>query len=305
MSPKSKIVINPIAGVGNNTKRLWTQIESILKSGGLSFDHEYTQGRGHALDIAARAVKEGYDHIVAVGGDGTIHEVANGVLSTTTDGSVTLGVISTGTGNDFIKTVGIPKDYREACGVILGSTRRVIDVGLVEFTGKNGQRESRFFVNGAGVGFDAEVADGSKRVPRFMGSTVPFVLALIKIFPFYRNKDMKLDVDGLVSNKRLLSLVVSNGSFFGGGMRIAPFASLNDGRLDVVALGDVGKLELLRVFPRVYKGTHVTHKKVSVEKARVVKVDCAKPILLQADGEILGYGPVAIQVIPQALLLAV
>jgi YegS/Rv2252/BmrU family lipid kinase len=272
-----------------------------LRQGGLSFDFQFTESRGHALELSLLAANEGYNLLVAVGGDGTIHEVVNGLLSSANSKSVALGIIGTGTGNDFIKSMGIPKDYMKSSRMVTGERRRLVDAGQVEYTDNDGQRAVRYFINGAGVGFDAEVADGSKRVPHFMGSTVPFVLSLLKLLPFYRNKDIRLNIDGRDEERRVLSVVVANGAFFGGGMRIAPQAALDDNLLDVITIGDVHKLELLQVFPRVYKGTHTTHPKIRVEKAGQVSIECDKRILLQADGELLGCGPVTFRVVPSAL----
>jgi diacylglycerol kinase family enzyme len=187
-----------------------------------------------------------------------------------------------------------------ACKHVTGERRSLIDVGLVEYT-KGGKRARRYFINGAGVGFDAEVTEAEMGVPRFMGSTVPFVIALLKTLPMYRNKDIRLTIDGREESRRVLSLIVSNGAYFGGGMRIAPKAELSDRHLDVLTIGDVGKFELLQVFPRVYKGTHITHPKVRMEKAQRVTVECDRRLMLQADGELLGEGPVTFQVLPAAL----
>ena len=196
--------------------------------------------------------------------------------------------------------MGIPRDYIKACKCVMGNRCSLIDVGLVEFE-QNGKTARRYFINSAGVGFDAEVAEAGKSVPRFMGNTVPFVLALLKTLPRYRNKDIRMNIDGREEARRVLSVVVSNGAYFGGGMRIAPEAELNDRHLDVVTIGDVGKAELLQVFPRVYKGTHITHPKVRMEKAEKITIECDQRILLQADGELLGEGPVTFQVVPAAL----
>ena len=280
--------------------RQWPCIESLLRQGGLSFDYQYTESRGHALELSRLAAEQGYGFLIAVGGDGTIHEVVNGLLSSNA-GSVALGIIGTGTGNDFIKSIGIPKDYIQSCHKITEGHRFKVDVGQVEYTDKSGQRAKSYFINGAGVGFDAEVAYGSKRMPHFMGSTVPFVLSLLRLLPFYRNKNVRLSIDGRGAERRVLSVVVTNGAYFGGGMRIAPQAVLDDHYLDVIIIGDVHKVELLQVFPRVYKGTHVTHPKVSVDKAGLVSVECDQRILLQADGELLGGGPVMFKVIPSAI----
>jgi diacylglycerol kinase (ATP) len=300
----AKIIVNPVAGTHNATYRQWPHIQSLLRESGLSFDFQYTEGAGHALELARLAASDGYRFLVAVGGDGTIHEVANGLLNSTNADTTVMGIVGTGTGNDFIKSLGLPRDYIGACRNVTGERRSLIDVGLVEYMSK-GKPASRFFINGAGVGFDAEVAAGSKKVPRFMGHTVPFILSLLKNLPGYRNKDVRLNIDGREESRRVLSVVVTNGAYFGGGMRIAPWAELGDRKLDVVILGDVGKAELLQVFPRVYKGTHVTHPKVRMEKAERVTIECDSRILLQADGELLGEGPVTFQILPAALNVVV
>ncbi|MCL2706923.1 MAG: diacylglycerol kinase family lipid kinase [Dehalococcoidia bacterium] len=299
----AKVIINPVAGGNKNTYRRWPYIENLLRRGGLSYDFQYTEGRGHALELSRLAAKEGYSFLIAVGGDGTIHEVANGLLSSSCAVLPALGIIATGTGNDFIRSMGIPKDCAQSCRKVIEARRRLIDAGQVEYTDKSGKRAMSYFINGAGVGFDAEVADGSKRVPRFMGNTVPFVFSLLKLLPFYRNKDVRINIDGRDEKKRVLSVVVTNGAYFGGGMRIAPQAVLDDRHLDVVTIGDVRKAELLQVFPRVYDGTHVIHPKVCLEKADCVSIECDRRILLQADGELLGSGPVTFKVMPAALVV--
>jgi YegS/Rv2252/BmrU family lipid kinase len=299
----AKIIVNPVAGVNKATFRQWPHIRSLLRESGLSFDYQYTEGAGHASELARLAASDGYRFLVAVGGDGTINEVANGLLDSANAGDTTLGIVSTGTGNDFIKSMGIPPDYINACKQVVGTHRSLIDVGLVEYR-QNGQKVSRYFINSAGVGFDAEVADGAKHVPAFLGNTVPFVMSLLKTLPTYRNKDVRLNIDGRQETRRVLSVVVSNGAYFGGGMRIAPEAELGDRHLDVITIGDVGKIELLQVFPRVYKGTHITHPKVRMEKAERITIECDRRILLQADGELLGEGPVTFQILPAALTAA-
>jgi YegS/Rv2252/BmrU family lipid kinase len=297
---RAKVIVNPVAGVNKSTFRKWPHIKSLLTEHGLSFDYQYTERAGHASELASAAAGDGYRFLIAVGGDGTINEVANGILSSPNAATTALGIISTGTGNDFIRSAGIPGNYAMACKHVTGECRSLIDVGLVEYT-KDGKRARRYFINGGGVGFDAEVAEAGLGVPRFMGNTLPFVLALLKTLPGYRNKDVRMNIDGREETRRVLSIIVSNGAYFGGGMRIAPEAELSDSHLDVLTLGDIHKMELLQVFPRVYKGTHITHPKVRMEKAKRVTIECDRRMLLQADGELLGEGPVTFQVLPAAL----
>jgi diacylglycerol kinase family enzyme len=155
------------------------------------------------------------------------------------------------------------------------------------------------------VGFDAEVAEATEQMPKKLGHTIPFVMALLKTLPSYRNKRARITIDGRTEERRILTMVVSNGAYFGGGMKIAPMAVPSDRELDVVTIGNINKLELLRVFPRVYKGTHITHPSVKAEKATEVTIATKERILLQADGELLGEGPVNFRIVPAALCLAV
>jgi YegS/Rv2252/BmrU family lipid kinase len=303
MSDYAKVIVNPAAGA-RKTYRRWPEIQNYLRQGGLSFDYVMTEGSGHATSLAREAASDGCRFLVAVGGDGTVNEVVNGLLTSKNPSITTLGIVSTGTGNDLIRSLGIPHDCAGACKRLSGGGRMWIDVGLIEFTGKNGP-ERRYFVNAAGVGFDGEVAENVEKMPKNIGHTVPFVMGLLRTLPAYRNKNIKLTIDSQSSECRVLSVIVSNGAFFGGGMKVAPAALPADRKLDVVTVGDIGKLELLRVFPRIYKGTHVTHRLVRTEKAEAILIESRERMLVQADGELLGESPVRFSIHPGALCLAV
>ena len=159
--PHAKVIVNPVAGACS-TRRKWPGISRLLKHVGLSFDHEFTEGRGHAIELAKTAASAGYQYLVAVGGDGTVNEVANGILHSTGASDTILGTVSTGTGSDFIRSVGIPRDYTSACSFLTSPRRLLIDVGVVEYT-RNGQPLQRFFVNVAGTGFDATAVEATER----------------------------------------------------------------------------------------------------------------------------------------------
>ena len=185
------------------------------------------------------------------------------------------------------------------------STRRLlIDVGVVEFK-RQGKTERRFFVNCAGVGFDAAVVEAVERLPKFFGGTIPYVLGLLRCLFGYKSKSVVLKVGRRLETKSVLSVVVANGCYFGGGMRMAPQAELSDSLLDVLTIGDMGKFEFLKTFPMVYKGTHITHPKVSMEKASQIKIESQEPFLVHADGELLGEGPVSFWLVPSALSIVV
>jgi YegS/Rv2252/BmrU family lipid kinase len=301
--PRAKVIINPVAGA-SSTRRKWPRISRLLKHIGLSFDYEYTEGVGHAIELARVAASDGYRYLVAVGGDGTVNEVANGILRSTNASSTSLGVISTGTGSDFARSMGLPRHYLNACSALTHGQKALIDVGIVEYQHK-GQTQQRYFVNAAGIGFDAAVVESTERLPKLFGGTVPYVFGLLRTLIGYRNTSVVVRIGDKVERTRVVTVAVANGSYFGGGMHVAPDASLNDCLFDVMIVRDMGKFELLRAFPRVYKGTHVTHPKVVMGKAAEVTVESPERILVHADGELLGEGPVSFRLIPAALSIMV
>ena len=301
--PYAKVIVNPIAGA-NAARRKWPHIHKLLRHSGLSFDYQYTEGVGHAIELARAAASDGYRFLVAVGGDGTVNEVANGILSVAGSKETVIGVINTGTGNDFVRSVGIPRDYAHACSCLTGSRRLLIDVGVVQYR-KDGQTLRRFFINAAGVGFDAEVVEATKRLPKYFGGTIPYVAGILRTLAGYKNKPVVLRVGNGVETRLILSVVVANGCYFGGGMRVAPQAELGDSLLDVVTVGDMGKFELLKTLPKIYKGTHINHSKVRMEKATQITIESRERFLVHADGELLGEGPVSFWLVPSALSVAV
>jgi diacylglycerol kinase (ATP) len=300
---RAKVIVNPAAGA-NTTRRKWPHINQLLKNSGLSFDFAYTEGIGHAIELARDAASDGYSCLVSVGGDGTTNEVANGILNTGSSGEIALGVISTGTGSDFARSSGIPRRYSDACSCLIGSRRMLIDIGVVEYY-KNGEKEKRFFINYAGIGFDAAVVEATECFPKYFGGTIPYVAGLLRTLIGYRNKLVVLSVGDNVESARVLSVVIANGNYIGGGMRVAPDASLNDNMLDIVVIGDVTKFDLLKSLPMVYKGTHGKHPKVSMNKAERVTVESPEALLVNADGELLGEGPATFSIIPAALNILV
>jgi diacylglycerol kinase (ATP) len=299
----TKVIVNPVAGA-RSTRRKWPVISRLLERIGLSFDFSYTEGVGHAMELARIAASDGYHYLVAVGGDGTVNEVANGILHSQNAAATALGVVSTGTGSDFARSAGLARDYTTACTNLTSSRRLTIDVGLVAYQ-RDGKRQERFFVNSAGVGFDAAVTKETERYPKFFGGTIPYVAGMLRTLISYKNKPIVLKVGDEEERYRVLAVSVTNGNYMGGGMRIAPDAALDDRLLDVVVIGDFGKLEILKEFPKVYKGTHVNLPKVSVKKASKVTIESAEPMLLYADGEMLGECPVEFGVLPKALSIVV
>ncbi len=300
----AKLIVNPAAGA-NSTLRKWPGIQSLLKQTGLSFDYQFTESPGHGIEIAKAAASDGYRYLVAVGGDGTIHEVANGILQTSNAKETSLGIICTGTGSDLSRTIGISRDYSHTCASLINPRQVIIDVGSVEYR-KNGQPLQRYFINYAGIGIDAEAVRATERFPKFFGGTIPYLVGLACSFIGYRNKPVTLRIGDRAAEKaQVLSVVVANGGYYGGGMHIAPQAKTDDSLFDMVIIGDIGKFDLIKTMPRVYKGTHLTHPKVRLERDTSITIQSSQKFLLHADGELLGEGPVSFSLISKGLTLAI
>ncbi len=299
LTRRARVIVNPMSASGT-TRWKWLHIRHILNEMGLAFDYDYTEGTGHATDLAREAVAEGYDMVVAIGGDGTINEVVNGLVDFQNRSEVTLGIISSGTANSFARSIGISQDYRKACRQLSQAKGRDIDVGVVEYTSDN-RRARRLFLNVAGLGFDAATVEITKQQPQIIGGVLQYAFAVLATFATYRNKEVALTIDGTKLVKQVTSIIVSNGRYFAGSMLIAPDADLSDGSLDVTVIGDLDKLELVRGLASVYQGKHIAHPKVSMHKAARVEVQSSERMLLEADGELLGETTARFWVLPAAL----
>ncbi|MFC1897603.1 diacylglycerol/lipid kinase family protein [Chloroflexota bacterium] len=299
----ARAIINPAAG-GHSTHREWPLISKRLIDNGLIFDEVYTEGKGQAMELAKEAASQDYRYIIAVGGDGTVNEVVNGILNSTGADNTILGIVNAGTTCSFARSIGIPIDPVGSYNLLTSQKRLLIDVGIVEYTSK-GQKLRRFFVNVADVGFGATVVKAAIHSSGHLGrkfSYFPRTIGSFATLAGYENKSITVRVDEENEDTYdCAMLVIANGTYFGGGMQIAPDAKLNDGLLDMVILGNMSKLELLRVWPLTYKGRHIDHDKVRLQKMRKVTVQCAEKLLVEADGELLGEGPVSFSVVPSAL----
>jgi diacylglycerol kinase (ATP) len=299
-SPYAKVIVNPVAGAGR-TRREWPRIMGLFRASGLRFEHEITEAPGHAIELAKAAASNGFDTVVSVGGDGTINEVVNGLYASGNIRDIALGIVSTGTGSDYIRTVGVPRRYEDACRCLLQPKRRTVDLGVVEYT-DNGSLKQRLFVNFSGFGFDAEIVRRTTRQFKALGSLPAYLMGLLVTLVAYRNKDISLKVDGELIERRVCAVIMNNGKYGGGGMFAAPGADLADGWLDVLIIGDMSKPDLLRSLPRIYKGTHLTHPKVAMKRAKEIEVECrGGRMQLQADGELLGEVPARFRVLPSLL----
>ena len=203
--PHVKVIVNLVAGA-NSTHRKWSRISKLLRHVGLSFDYEYTEGVGHAIELAKSAVDRGYELVVAVGGDGTISDVANGIYYSGETDNVILGIVNTGTGGDYIRTFGIPRSYEQACRHLLNAGNQRVDLGLLRYTSNN-QTKERIVINFAGLGIDAEIAKATTQRFKTLGSTPSYLLGLLSSLLLHRNKNISLTLDGIETEKKVCSVM--------------------------------------------------------------------------------------------------
>ncbi|HET6977794.1 MAG TPA: diacylglycerol kinase family protein [Pyrinomonadaceae bacterium] len=296
----SVVIVNP-SSAGGSTGETWPQIASDLRSQFGPFRAVFTKHRGDAAALASEAARKGAKLIIACGGDGTISEVANGILSSGKDAE--LGILPSGTGGDFRRTLEIPSRTRDAARILRTGRSVRIDVGRVSYTDQAGHDASRYFVGVASCGMSTKV------IERVKTDDVSFATALLK--SAMRNAPVRLLVQLDDAHERQLvvsNLCIANARYFGGGMKIAPDAKLTDGKLDIISIGDLSAMKIFTSAPRVYTGSHLSMPEVSHALARKISVraaDRATEVALEVDGELPGRLPATFQIIPEALRVRV
>lgn len=263
-------IVNPAAGKGSGA-RVASRIASDLEAVGLSADVFMSPAAGEGARLAAMAVEEGYTSVIAVGGDGTANEVANGLVGS----EVSLGLYPIGSGNDFARALGYPK-RRRVPAFLASARRRRIDVGVV-----NG----RVFLNAAGVGIDGDVSERMAASSRVVGQTLGYVVGALVSIATYRPRPMRVHVAGEVRDGRHLVVVAANGTHFGNGMHVAPKAVLDDGLLEVIVGGDLGRWGSVLALAKIYRGTHVDGRTIEAFRAPDVTVELETALPMEADGE--------------------
>jgi YegS/Rv2252/BmrU family lipid kinase len=300
------VIVNPRSGRGLNESR-WARVRGALIDGLGELDSAFTSSARDACAIAEREAAAGRRLIIALGGDGTISEVAHGILAAGAGAHTELGIIPRGTGGDFRRTLELPHDIAEAARRVREGTARPIDAGRVQFRGPGGEPETRHFVNVASFGFSSAVATRANASSKRFGGRLAFLGATLRALAAYDNTDVWLTIhDRPRERRRVLMAAVGNGRFFGGGMKICPEARLDDGALDLVTVGDFSKGEILTNLGRLYEGTHIELE--AVDSARVTRV-AAEPVEADAqipvelDGETPGHLPAVFEILPAALRL--
>ena len=273
-----------------------------------SFEAELTRESEDATRIAREALRSGCRMIVSVGGDGTLNDVVNGFFQLESGKPVpinpeaVLGIIPRGTGGDFRKTLGIPRDYQEAVTVLRQGNNRQIDLGQLEFMDHRGGKATRIFINIASFGIGGEVDERVNRSSKILGGRISFFRSTLAASLAYRNKKVVLRIDGEKSwEGSIYNVAVANGQYFGGGMWIAPEASLEDGIFEIVVMGDFGLGDAITGGIRVYEGRHLEHPKVEVFRGKRIEAYSGERVLLDVDGEQPGCLPAVISILPGSI----
>lgn len=301
-------IINPNAGIGRG-KKDWELINQLLIKNDISFDTQFTKHKEHAIALTTKFIKKGYRKFLVVGGDGTLNEVINGIFfqKNIPTQEFTIGMIPIGTGNDWCRTFHIPFDYEKAIGVIKKGGTIYQDVGKVNyFNSKNPKR--RYFVNVAGIGYDAVVAAKTNKDKEMgKGGALTYLKNLFTSLLFFKHSETEITIDGQpeIRKNKTFSLSVGICKYNGGGMKQLPNAIPDDGLLDMTHIKKLGKFTVLKEVKNLYDGSFVKHPKVETLTGKFFYIISNPIITLEADGESLGHSPFTFEIIPKSLQVVV
>lgn len=303
--PKTKewlVLVNPNAGIGKG-KKDWGKISQILNEQGFDYHPVFTERKLHAIELVTQHIAQGYRNIIVVGGDGTMNEVVNGVFSqqevTTT--AITLGMVSIGTGNDWVRTYNIPLDYQQAIEIIKRGNTLEQDAGIVQYA--NGQQTfKRYFANMAGLGFDGLVAKKTN-ADKEKGSSIPmlYLVNLVSSMFSYNSTNIRINIDGHEIKARVFSIGVGIGQYNGGGMMQAPEALPNDGLLDLTIIKHISVFSIIANLRRLYDGKIRKVKQVVLLTGKNIRIESDVQIPLETDGEYLGHSPFEFNIVPKSI----
>jgi len=295
-------IVNPNAGNGKGGKD-WNRISDILTKNDIRFEKKTTGRKGQATEFTREMIAGGYRKIISIGGDGTLHEVINGIF--TQDHcpakEIILGLIPVGTGNDWGRMFGIPLIYEGAVKVIREGKLLLHDIGVIDYF--HGEEKAKtYFINIAGLGFEAVVVKKTnKQKDKGMSNKAIYFYNLLSSLVSYRNTSVEITIDGRSSRAKIFSINVGNGRYCGGGMRQTPDAIPDDGLFDITVIKEMGRIEIIRSLQLLYDGTIMSHPKVDGYRSNNLKVTSDSVVYIEADGESLGHTPVEFSIIPAAV----
>ena len=297
-------VVNP-ASANGSTGRRWPEMERRAGAAGLRGEALVSRAPGDAVELARRACESGAALVVAVGGDGTVNEVVNGLMRSAPERRADLAVLPRGTGMDFARTFRISSDVGRAAAVARGGATRSLDVGRLVYTAADGRTAEAYFAGFASAGMSGAVAERANASSKVLGGRISFLWATLAVFARWRNSEIEVELDGERRAARMLDVVVANVRYLNGGMLLCPEAEPDDGVFDVLLIGDITKRDLAATLPKVYRGTHLPHPKVELVRTPRVRVESATPLPVELDGEPPGTTPATFELVPRAVRLRV
>ncbi|MEZ4774122.1 MAG: diacylglycerol kinase family lipid kinase [Bacteroidia bacterium] len=299
-------IVNPQSG-GGKCARKWPKIEQILQRMGIDFSVAFTREQGDAIELVKAAVEKGYRRFVAVGGDGTVNEAANGILSQEVVASdqIMLASIPIGSGNDWARMYGLPKNYQRAVQLLQNPQTFLQDAGKITWTNASVPKV-RYFNNIAGFLFETFLTEKTLSINKsgFTGQFV-YLISLLKYMFQFQASAVTVRGDDFLEQKKLLLVTVGIGRYNGGGMNLVPLSLPDDGLLDITIADDVSAGEILRNILKIYNGKIYTHPKIRHFRSRTLWFEGPPELKIEADGEVLDSVPVKIEILPRALRVVV
>jgi len=301
-SARWMVIVNPNAGHGKG-KKDWKQISSYLNKYNLSYEYCFTEYPFHAIELTSTALGKGFRNFIGVGGDGTMNEIVNGIFrqKEIPATEITLGTITVGTGNDWGRMFDMPSGYEESVKIISEGKTTLHDAGLCIYN--EGEKEiRRFFINIAGLGFDALVVKRTNRQKeRGKKGKAIYMWNLLMSLIVYRHVHTDVEIDGNRISNETFTISIGIGKYSGGGMMQTPHALHDDGLFDITIIKRIGKGEVIRNLKRLYDGSIYDHPKIEWYRGKNIRINSDPKIHAEADGESLGHSPIEFRIIPKCI----
>jgi|WetSurMetagenome_2_1015567.scaffolds.fasta_scaffold108569_3 YegS/Rv2252/BmrU family lipid kinase len=302
LAGKWMVIVNPNAGKGKG-KKDWKKISALLAQYNISFSNVFTRSQKHAILLTHECISQGFRHIMVVGGDGTLNEVANGILTQQTciSTDITLAMIAVGTGNDWGKMFGISADYEQAIRIIREGKARLQDAGIVEYF-RGTVKENRYFINIAGLGFDAIVVQRTNlQKEKGRKGKALYFMNLLQSLMLYSHTSVEMEIDGRKIEQDVFSISIGIGRYSGGGMMQTPFAIPDDGLFDITIIKKIRKADIILSLKKLYDRSILLHPRIEGFRGKDILINSVPLIHVEADGETLGHSPIRFQIIPKSI----
>jgi YegS/Rv2252/BmrU family lipid kinase len=297
------VIVNPNAGKRKGEKD-WLEIAALLTDAGIEFVNVFTEHRGHAVLLTRKFIENGHRNIIVVGGDGTLNEVVNGIFTQAhiPTNKVLLAMIPVGTGNDWCRMFNIPNDYKQAIKLITKRKIFIQDTGTIKYISSEGSEKTRYFINMAGMGFDALVAKKTNK-QKELGKSNPmsYVVNILSSLFLYTSTKVNILLDDEKIASDIFSMSVGICQYNGGGMKQAPGALPDDGLFDMTLIKPIGKFKIIRNIIRLFDGSFTNLPEVSTFRSSKIIIHSEPPMYMEADGESLGHTPFVFNILPQSL----